>query len=79
MKASKLGLMAAIIGMTAAMFSRGKRPSYVGRESYRKHNGKYQFGGAHVWGSSAVFIPGRMKFKGYMRDNRNWGRKKRAA
>jgi hypothetical protein len=27
------------------------------------------------WNSQAVYTPRRSKFKGYMRDNRNWGRK----
>jgi hypothetical protein len=81
MKASsKLGLMAAIIGMTAAMFSRSKQPSYRDTSPHlRKRNGKYIFGGANVWDSQAVFIPRARKFKGYMRDNRNWGRKHKAA
>lgn len=26
--------------------------------------------------SGPIFIPRRSKFKGYMRDNRNWGRKR---
>ena len=81
MKASsKPGLMAAIIGMTAAMFSGSTQPSYRDTSPHlRKQNGKYIFGGANVWGSQAVFIPRARKFKGYMRDNRNWGRKHKAA
>ena len=31
------------------------------------------------WNPQAIYIPRRTKFKGYMRDNRNWGKKRKAA
>ena len=62
----KLGLMALILGMTANLFG--------GRHEARPATkvGETSAGG---WNPQAIFIPRRSKFKGYMRDNRNWGRK----
>lgn len=83
MKASqKFGIMAAIIGMTAAVFGKRKEPIRVTRESHfdGKHTiGGHVFGGFRHWNPQAIYVPRRMKFKGYMRDNRAWGRKRKAA
>ena len=59
--------MAAIIGMTAALFG-AKRQEGTGKIPSRREGGMF-------WNPQAIFIPRRSKFKGYMRDNRNWGRK----
>jgi len=66
--------MAAIIGMTAAMFKR-KEPIEYNPPAQPTTVGKYMFGGVRARNLQAIFIPRRSKFKGYMRDNRNWGRK----
>ena len=83
MKASqKLGIMAAIIGLTSAVFGKRNEPIKE-RRGYDFRNkrtaGKYTYGGFRHWNDQAVFIPRHNKFKGYMRDNRNWGRKHKAA
>lgn len=66
----KLGLMAAILGMTAALFG-GRREAKPA-----KRIGETSAGG---WNPQAIYVPRRTKFKGYMRDNRNWGKKRKAA
>ncbi len=71
MKASqKLGLMALMLGMTAAIFGRKKQASAT---PYRPIQG------GTFWNPQAIFIPRRTHFKGYQKDNRNWGRKRKAA
>jgi hypothetical protein len=74
-KENKLGLMAAIIGMTAAMFKR-KEPIEYKAPAQPTTVGKYMFGGFRARNLQAIFIPRHSKMKGYMRDNRNWGRKR---
>ena len=81
MKASqKLGLMAAIIGITSAIFGKGgqKEQRITLEKEDRKSAGNYMLGGFRHFNGQAIFIPNvSRKFKGYMRDNRNWGRKGR--
>jgi hypothetical protein len=66
--ASKMGLMAAIIGLSAAMFGR-KRDKQDAKITPQREGGMF-------WNPQAIYIPRRGKFKGYMRDNRNWGKKR---
>lgn len=83
MKASqKLGIMAAIIGLTSAVFGRRNEPIKKRQDGLfdGKHTkGGHVFGGFRHWNPQAIHIPRHGKFKGYMRDNRNWGRKRKAA
>lgn len=67
-KESKAGLMAAIIGLSAIMFGR-KNDEKMGKITPQREGGMF-------WNPQAIFIPRRGKYKGYMRDNANWGRKK---
>ena len=61
--------MATIIGLTAAIFNRSKTAKLATRTDHE---------GSMFWNPQAIFIPRRKKFKGYMRDNRNWGKKRTA-
>ncbi len=78
--AQKLGLMASIIGMTSAIFGGRKQAQKeqekIGRERVRL-TGRNQHvqGGGMPWNPQAIFIPRRTAFKGWRRDNKNWGRR----
>ena len=65
----------AMLPIFAAMAENKKAMNEV--EPYIMRNTGYGHAAAFINQSDPWYIPRRGKFKGYMRDNRNWGRKRR--
>ena len=56
------------IGLSAIMFGR-KRDEQDAKITPQREGGMF-------WNPQAIYIPRRTKFKGYMRDNCKWGKKR---
>jgi hypothetical protein len=73
-------LLAGMLPFLAAM-SANENKQAMANEPYLIKNTGYGNMGARMFinSSGPMYFPRHGKFKGYMRDNRNWGRKKKAA
>ena len=71
----KMRSILAMLPIFAALAESGKNK--VEEKTYEYHNSDYGHAAAFINHSDPWFTPRRGKFKGYMRDNRNWGRKRK--